>query len=288
MDELLNQIKDYINFLEKTFGLDVSVCDTNERLFCPLMKIAPLNSHKNFYCTFLKKNPRIQKECIAKQYTIRSRLNATDCFEGMCYAGMYEYVYKISHDNEYLGFISISSLEDNRQKSLKRMRAICEKYGFKYGELLKIYDNTVKKTDKSIDYYKPVIKPLCSLIELLYIKINNPVENEKSDDYIFNRILSYIIENYNTDIKIEDIASALHYSKYYISHIFTQKRNMPIVFHINDLRVQKAKELLVKTNFSITEIAYQVGFNDSNYFTSIFKKYAKITPMKYRKAHKTK
>ena len=62
---------------------------------------------------------------------------------------------------------------------------------------------------------------------------------------------------------------------------------MPIVFHINDLRVQKAKELLVKTNFSITEIAYQVGFNDSNYFTSIFKKYAKITPMKYRKAHKT-
>lgn len=286
MEKLLNEIKNYMDFLEEDFGLDISVCDTHEKLFPYMMQIAPYNSHKNFYCTYLKKEHKLQRECIRMQLMVRAKLSSADFFSGTCYTGMHEYVFKIEHDNEYLGFVSVSSLCANRKKSEHRVKRISEKYGFKYDELQKLYNITVKDENKNPAYYARLIKPLCRLVELLYIVVNRPAE-KKNDNTIFNRILAYILENYNTQIAIDDIADALHYSRSYISHLFSAKRNQSIMFHVNDLRIQKAKELLRKTDFSITEIASQVGYNDSNYFASIFKKYAKITPRQYRRQNVT-
>ena len=51
---------------------------------------------------------------------------------------------------------------------------------------------------------------------------------------------------------------------------------------INEVRLQNAKRLLRSTGMSITEIAYAVGFSDSNYFSSVFKKHTGMTPGEYR------
>lgn len=56
MEKLLNEIKNYMDFLEEDFGLDISVCDTHEKLFPYMMQIAPYNSHKNFTAPTSKKN----------------------------------------------------------------------------------------------------------------------------------------------------------------------------------------------------------------------------------------
>ena len=46
---------------------------------------------------------------------------------------------------------------------------------------------------------------------------------------------------------------------------------------------EKAKELLCNTKFNITEVAYEVGYNDPNYFTSVFRRTIGITPSQYKK-----
>lgn len=48
------------------------------------------------------------------------------------------------------------------------------------------------------------------------------------------------------------------------------------------LRMEKAKAMLINTNMNITEIAYETGFNNSNYFSSLFKKTVGITAKEYR------
>ncbi|NOY10392.1 MAG: helix-turn-helix transcriptional regulator, partial [Spirochaetes bacterium] len=52
--------------------------------------------------------------------------------------------------------------------------------------------------------------------------------------------------------------------------------------YLTDVRLQKAKELLLYSDMSITSIAYEVGYQDSNYFSSLFKKVEGITPSEYK------
>ncbi|MBQ8884954.1 MAG: helix-turn-helix domain-containing protein [Clostridia bacterium] len=283
MDKLLKDIKDYILYLEEEKNLDVCLCDINSKLFPFIAELSPHNSHKNFFCTFLKKNPHLQKECIVNQLKVRAALEKREYFFGRCYAGVNEYVFKITHGKEWLGFISLSSYCKSREKSYAALGALCEKHGFEKKELCRIFDTTVKAKIPPLEEIKPLALALSRQIELLYLLINNPVREAKSENIVFSRILAYLTENYTKNIQIKDVAEATHYSPSYISHIFTSVKKSSIMFYVNDLRVQKSKELLEKTDFPVTEIAYLVGFNDSNYFTSIFKKYTSVTPTKYRR-----
>lgn len=54
----------------------------------------------------------------------------------------------------------------------------------------------------------------------------------------------------------------------------------------NKLKLEDAKKLLLKTDIPITEIALNVGFNDTSYFISLFKNQFGISPLKYRKTNK--
>ena len=286
MDKLLKDIKDYILFLEKEKHLDVCLCDVNKTLFPFVAELSPHNSHKNFFCTFLKKDAHLQKKCVLHQLKVRAALEKRDFFFGMCPAGVYEYVFKISHRNEWLGFISLSSYCKDKEKSHAALNELCDKYGFSKKELRRIFDMSVKSEIPPIEEIKPLALALSRQIELLYLHVNNPVREAKNENIIFSRIMAYLTENYTKNIQIKDVAKATHYSVSYISHIFTSVKKTSIMFYVNDLRIQKSKELLEKTDFSITEISYLVGFNDSNYFTSIFKKYTSITPTKYRNSVK--
>lgn len=283
MDKLLKDIHDYIVYLREKKNLDVCICDVHNKLFQPLSLLSPYNSHNNFFCAYLKKNPHIQKECVLQQLKVRAVCTRKEYFFGTCYAGVDEYVFRIMHENVYLGFISLSSYCKNEQKSHALVERLSEKCGFCERELARIFDKTVKKKIPPIDEIKPLATALARQIELLYMKLNTAVKEPKKENIAFAQIMSFITENYMKNIQIDDIAKATHYSPSYISHTFTSVKKTSVMFYINDLRIRKSKELLEKTDFSITQIAYQVGYNDSNYFASIFKKYTKTTPSKYRK-----
>ena len=98
--------------------------------------------------------------------------------------------------------------------------------------------------------------------------------------------IAYIEENYAEEIRLETLAGRSFLSPDHFSKVFKRlTRKTPIEF-INSLRVDKAKHLLGTTSRSITEIAFQTGFHDSNYFARQFKKITKMTPKQYRaRAH---
>ena len=63
---------------------------------------------------------------------------------------------------------------------------------------------------------------------------------------------------------------------------------MTIMYYVNSQRIELAKTLLANEKFSILEIAFQIGYNDANYFSNIFKKHVGISPSRYRKRLKSK
>jgi len=101
--------------------------------------------------------------------------------------------------------------------------------------------------------------------------------------------VDYISEHYMKPLTLEDLAQQVHLSPAYFSYLFSREQGQTLTEFLTATRLGEAKELL-KTNpvLSISDIAEQVGYEDANYFSRLFKKKTGITPGRYRKRHQIK
>lgn len=93
----------------------------------------------------------------------------------------------------------------------------------------------------------------------------------------------YIKEHYmEDDMSLNRLASYVNMSPSYFSSIFSQESGQTFVEYLTEVRMEKAKELLMCSNQKISEIVYQVGYKNSHYFNYIFKKTQNCSPREYR------
>jgi len=98
------------------------------------------------------------------------------------------------------------------------------------------------------------------------------------------KIIEWIRTNFNQKLSAKKIAGLFDYSADYLSTCFKKYRGISLMKHISLVRTEKAKELLLNTNKSIKEIAYDSGFFDEKVFLKRFKQLTGATPTKYRNA----
>lgn len=108
------------------------------------------------------------------------------------------------------------------------------------------------------------------------------IPHSKSSDYV-RRAISYIKENYNRRLTLEDVAATVYVSPSSLSKSFREKTGKSFKEYLNNIRVEESKELLKTTDMSLMAIAEAVGFEDQSYFTKVFKKYAGMLPGRFRK-----
>ncbi len=130
----------------------------------------------------------------------------------------------------------------------------------------------------SIDSIKQVCNEFFEFI-ILQIKI----KKEDYNAYTMENVRNYIDNYYNTDIYLKDIADMCGWSQYYCSRMFKVYFRNSFKKYLIDVRLEKAKELLILSNLSIEEICVKSGFNDIGYFSKSFKKKFKLPPSKIRK-----
>ncbi|HTX92574.1 MAG TPA: substrate-binding domain-containing protein [Anaerolineales bacterium] len=97
------------------------------------------------------------------------------------------------------------------------------------------------------------------------------------------RAMAYIHEHYREPIGREDIADYVGVSEGYLSRSFNLETGLSLIHYLTRYRVQQAKQLLSTTDKAITEIAMEVGFSDSNYFSRVFRQEAGLSPLAYRR-----
>ena len=100
------------------------------------------------------------------------------------------------------------------------------------------------------------------------------------------KVISAIELNYSKEWKLDDLVKLSGMSK---SNLLTTFRkatgNSPLAYLLT-VRIQRASEMIRNSNKNITEIAFAVGFNDSNYFTRQFKKITHVSPREYREKNR--
>lgn len=112
--------------------------------------------------------------------------------------------------------------------------------------------------------------------------LNNTISLSSCDESI-QTAAKYIMENYNKNLTLSNVAYKVNMSSTYFSKKFKEVTGFGFKEYLLNVRIKKACELLLETRLSVTEIAYKIGFNDSNYFGDVFKKSRGISPLKYRK-----
>ena len=77
------------------------------------------------------------------------------------------------------------------------------------------------------------------------------------------KILDYINLNYSQPLTAAELTALSNYSEYYFMKLFKQYTGKTLIAYINDLRIEKAKPMLLHSDSSVTEIALEVGFNNT-------------------------
>lgn len=106
--------------------------------------------------------------------------------------------------------------------------------------------------------------------------------NNRSIKLVLQKAIDYLQQHYHEPVTLNDVAKHVYVSTYYISRMFTKQLGKNFVDCLNEIRIEKAKELLKDAQYKTYEIAEMVGIPDAHYFSRQFKKYTGMTPTEYR------
>lgn len=96
------------------------------------------------------------------------------------------------------------------------------------------------------------------------------------------QIMHWIEEHYTEEIKLENIAEAMHLSKFYVSRLFQAETGSSVMQYLTARRIKAACRLLQTTSLPVEVIGGRIGIANSSYFIRLFKKEVGTTPLKYR------
>jgi two-component system response regulator YesN len=109
-----------------------------------------------------------------------------------------------------------------------------------------------------------------------------------SGDAAIEVALAFIREHYSEDLSLEKVASVVYLNAVYFSQLFKQKTGQGYKDYVIQLRLERAKELLLNPQLRLTEIAARVGYQDVRHFATLFRKRFDLTPSEYRQQQEVK
>ncbi len=157
--------------------------------------------------------------------------------------------------------------------------------------LLKTYEAVLKTDTAEINqflklYQFPNIgdyeQALMKWLEEFVKKLNSQFEDYKNKQKIQQAVI-YIQENYTKDLNMAVVSNHISMNYSLFSYVFKQYTGSNFVNYLKDIRMEKAKELLEKTELKVIEISQKIGYENEKHFMKIFKTAYGVSPTEYRK-----
>lgn len=273
-----------INAIRELCGVGICYYDLNSFFN---YNVNGIKNNKGHYCEFCKrarelpngranceKSDRIETVELAKQYK--------EPFFYECHMGMRELIIPLLREDVLFGIIFVGQCRlDNDYDSkirvnAKKMQGDPDEFSRLYNllPLLPAKDLT-KVSDILTQYFDTKI--LNSLL-ICPNATGTPVSRD-----IVETVKQHIQSNYKFRLSLKQIAEALYLNPSYISRCFSEKCGMTVTEYLTRVRLERAKILLLTTNAPIGSIAFNVGFEDVNYFSRVFRKNEGCSPLRFRK-----
>ena len=120
-------------------------------------------------------------------------------------------------------------------------------------------------------------------ISLYERRITTEAEPEKQEERTITGITRYLQEHLEEEISLSVLEQEFHLNPQYISQLFKSEIGVGFLAYLTNIRMEKAKKLLLSTSLSVAEVAERSGYSDYRVFTKVFKKTEGVTPSQFRR-----
>ncbi|EDY19072.1 transcriptional regulator, AraC family [Chthoniobacter flavus Ellin428] len=239
--------------------------------------------HENPFCALLAKQNKACAACLQTQHelstTAQNEAKTVTCFAGLC-----ETAVPLKAGDQLIGYLRTGEVlpqPPTAQSYMKVVRQL-EKLGAKVDseKLREAYFHSRVFSPKR---YEAVLKLLQIFAQHLSMMANQVVfRSENAEPPNIARARQFIDEHHGEDLSLAAVAQAAHMSTFYFCKQFKKATGLSFTEYLGRVRVEKAKEQLLKPHMRVSEVAYEVGFQSLTHFNRVFKKLNGESPTTYR------
>lgn len=253
-----------INDLSNLLGISMSVLDSN---------FSPLVSCKSEYgiCSKIQASENGLELCRCSDESILEKCKKSLKLEThICHAGLCDAAMPIMKNGIIVGYIIMGRIRTEIKTDDVKKRL----------EWTGIPPEIIEKNYQELSYFsKDRVESLRSLLS--YVLFENAIEIPQ--DELITRTTEYISSNIKNDLSVQEICNKVGVSKNILYRLFFEHYGTTIGNYVTDKRIEKAKELLIKTKDPVYSVAESVGIGNYTYFCKLFSTKVGISPLKYRK-----
>lgn len=238
-------------------GISIAVLDTEYNILCRSAK-------QNDFCACVQSNKIGKVRCRGSDEKLLRRCKESRAFEShICHAGLYDAVFPIIKNDVIVGYVIMG-----RVRSKESPQTVRGNVGVRFK---KMYDELPYFDDLQIDSIK-------TLIEKIIFESAITVEFDET----IEKIGAFLNDNLTTDYTVNTLCKMFCVSKNYLYDGFLRIFGTTVNEYVINLRIERAKQLLLQTTDPVYQVGQSVGIDNYTYFCKLFKKRTGLTPKTYR------
>ena len=228
-------------------------------------------------CSLIRSDPAAYRECIQCDRTACEQCKTTGhFFTYTCHTGLTESAAPIRYENTVIGYMMLGQVlvcSDAREYWPEFARR-CGKYGIDLNALERLYRKK-RAVDVSSVYHAAQIMEACAGYLWLqrYISLKEDALPKQIDEYLSSHL--------DADLSVGALCAHFNISRSGLYQIAKTYFGKGIEQLTRELRIAKAKSILLTADYPVSEVAAMVGYYDYNYFIKVFKKETGVTPKRY-------
>jgi AraC-like DNA-binding protein len=252
--------------------------------------------HSCEFCEYAKTTTRGLNFCLkCKELSLKRALSEKTLFIGRCYLGITEIIKPVFYNNKPICVIYIGNitLQQHNTDILKRIDKLSSLTGVKSDPLYKAVATTEAIDASILSEYTEIAEIIeSSILQSITSDIKLHKKNQttlpsyrSTNNWVIELIQNYILSYYNKDLQLSQLAKLYFLNPQYLCRLFKKETGTNFSDYLNTVRIDKAKQLLIMTDYNIMDISIEVGYKNTTYFSRLFKRYTGVTPKDYRTAN---
>jgi AraC-like DNA-binding protein/ligand-binding sensor protein len=239
--------------------------------------------HENPFCALVARQSKACAACMQTQHELTSA--AQDQPRTVtCFAGLNETAVPLRVGEQLIGFLRTGEVlsQEPTARDFSKVARRLESLGIRMdtAELREAYFQSRVFSPKR---YESVLQLLHIFAQHLSMVANQVVfQSENAEPLNITRAREFINANHTEDLSLSAVARAAHMSTFYFCKQFKKATGLSFTEYLSRVRIEKAKEELLKPHARVSEVAYEVGFQSLTHFNRVFKKLNGESPTNYR------